>query len=367
MQGRRLLAMTIATTTLVFGRARSAPAQELTWRNLATFYVDNTEFFNPYRTGETLLGGQIESYLSVKLGPRTELVGGFHGNHESGDSRFLYPFKPILGFRYRTDHSLGVIGTLVTENRHGYLEPLQATLLEITRPVEYGVQWRETHGAGGGEIYLNWQRLNTSTGREVFDYGLLLHAEPLHWLRLEMQGHGLHHGGQLFTAGEPVANNQVLALGGQVHQVLPLLGRSSLSVYQFLSHGDILALPAGRPDHGYGTYLRAGFTPGNWLELFAIQWWGRDFVSNEGDANYNSQGSDPGFFHSYRKYLEIGFARRTPIESDLTLDTEFRFHRIDDRHSIAIGTSPWEYSYRVMVRAPFSMRLRPPGQPAPED
>ena len=69
----------------------------------------------------------------------------------------------------------------------------------------------------------------------------------------------------------------------------------------------------------------------------------------------------PTFYHSYRKYQEIGFARRTPIESDLTLDTELRFHRIDDRRSIAIGTSPWEYSYRVMVRAPFSMRLRPQG------
>ena len=144
----------------------------------------------------------------------------------------------------------------------------------------------------------------------MFDYGLLLHADPLPWLRLEMQGHGLHHGGQLYSAGEPVVNNQVLALGGQIHGRLPLAGASSLRVFQLLSHGDIDSLPAGRPDHGHGTYIRAAFTPGNWLELFAIQWWGRDFVSNEGDANYNSQGSDPAFYHSYRKYQEIGLARR---------------------------------------------------------
>jgi hypothetical protein len=175
-----------------------------------------------------------------------------------------------------------------------------------------------------------------------------------------MQGHGLHHGGQLFDAGEPVVNNQALALGGQLSAVLPLLGASSLRAFQLLSHGDINNLPAGRPDHGHGTYIRAGFTPGNWLEVFAIQWWGRDFVSNEGDANYNSQGSDPTYFKSYRKYQEVGLARRTPIESGLTLDTEFRFHRIDDLRSIAIGTSPWEYSYRLIVRAPFSMRLNRP-------
>jgi hypothetical protein len=364
MHLRRSFAMAVGAA-LLFGRAAPARAQDLTWKNGLTFYLDNTEFFNPYRTGETLLGGQITSFLSAALGPRTEIVAGFHGNHESGDSRFLSPFKPILGFRYRTDHSLGVIGTLVTEDRHGYLEPLEGTLLDITRPVEYGVQWREQHAAGGGEVFLNWQRLNTSSGREVFDYGLLLHGDPMPWLRVELQGHGLHHGGQLYTAGQPVVNNQVLALGGQIHGRLPLAGNSSLRVFQLLSHGDVDSLPAGRPDHGHGTYIRAGFTPGNWLELFAIQWWGRDFVSNEGDGNYNSQGSSPSFYHSYRKYQEIGLARRTPIEAGLTLDTELRFHRIDDRRSIAIGTSPWEYSYRVMVRAPFSMRLKPPGDVKP--
>ena len=335
--------------------------QELTWNNGLTFYLDNTEFFNPYRTGETLLGGQVLSYLSAALGPRTEVVAGFYGNHQSGDARFLDPFKPILGFRYRTDHSLGVLGTLVTEDRHGYLEPLEGTLLDITRPVEYGVQWRERIRAGGGEVFLNWQRLNTSRGREVFDYGLLLHANPARWLRLELQGHGLHHGGQLYSAGEPVVEQP----GAGPRRPDCTAGcrcwaGARFSAFQLLSHGDIDSLPAGRPDHGHGTYLRAAITPGGWLELFAIQWWGRDFVSNEGDGNYNSQGSNPAFYHPYRKYQEIGFARRTPIESGLSLDTEFRFHRIDDRRSIAIGTSPWEYSYRMIVRAPFSMRLGRP-------
>jgi hypothetical protein len=359
MQCRRMLALA-AVSAVVLGRARPAPAQELTWRNGVTFYADNTEFFNPYRTGETLLGGQVLSYLSAALGPRTEVIAGFFGNHQSGGTGFFDPFKPILGFRYRTDRSLGVIGTLVTEDRHGYLEPLEGTLLDIVRPVEYGVQWREQHVAGGGEIFLNWQRLNTARSREIFDYGLLLHAGPARWLRLELQGHGLHHGGQLYTAGEPVANNEVLALGAQLSGKLPLAGASSLRVFQLMSHGDIDSLLPGRPDHGYGTYIRAAVTPWNWLELFAIQWWGHDYLSNEGDANYNSQGSDPSFYRSYRQYQEIGLLRRTPIESGLTLDTEFRIHRVDNRPSIAIGTSPWEYSYRVVVRAPFSLHVGSP-------
>jgi hypothetical protein len=218
-------------------------------------------------------------------------------------------------------------------------------------------------------VFLNWQRLNSRRRREVFDYGLLLHADPIAWLRLELQGHGVHHGGQLYSAGEPVANNQALALGGRVQGRLPVVGRSSFSAFQLLSHGDIDSLPPGRPDHGHGTYLRAAISPGGWLELFAIQWWGRDYISNEGDGNYNSQGSDRTFYHSYRKYQEIGLARRTPIESGLTLDTELRFHRIDDLRSSKFcaicARSPSRTSTSTttpasLVRAPFSMRLGRP-------
>jgi hypothetical protein len=347
-----------ALLALLALRPVTAAAQSFTWKNEFTFYLDNTEFFNPYRTGETVLGGQLQSYVSTLLGPRTEVVAGVYGNHFSGESDFFDSVKPVLGFRYRTATSLGAIGTLVTEDRHGYLEPLEGTLLELTRPIEYGAQWRERREWGGGEGYLNWQQVNTSTKREVFDYGLLLHASPLRYLTLELQLHGLHHGGQLHRGGEAVSNNQVLALGGTVDGTLPVVGRSSLRIFQLLSHGNVGGGKlTGTPDHGHGTYLRAGFSPGGWLEIFMIQWWGRDFVSNEGDHSYNSQGSDSTFYRSRRRYQEFGFIRRTPIEAGLTLDTEFRFHRFDRLRSIAIGTSSWEYSYRLVVRAPFEIHL----------
>ena len=43
MQHRHVLAMALATT-LFLGRAGPAHAQELTWNNGLTFYLDNTEF-----------------------------------------------------------------------------------------------------------------------------------------------------------------------------------------------------------------------------------------------------------------------------------------------------------------------------------
>ena len=47
MQHRHVLAMAIATA-LLLGRARPALAQDLTWNNGLTFYLDNTEFFNQH-------------------------------------------------------------------------------------------------------------------------------------------------------------------------------------------------------------------------------------------------------------------------------------------------------------------------------
>jgi hypothetical protein len=337
---------------------RPASAQTFSWKSGATFYGDNTEFFNPYRTGQTLLGAQMQTYLSAAPGPRTEVILGVYGDHRSGRSDFFDQVKPLLGFRFRTQSSLGVLGTLVTEDRHGYLEPLQVTTLELTRPVEYGLQWREDHGWIGGELFIAWQHLNTRTSREIFDYGLLFHVRPKPCLSLEFQGHGLHHGGQLYSAGVPVTNNQVLAFGARLSGRLPLVDVSSLGVFRLTSHGWIDPMaPPGRPDRGSGTYVRGAVSPRGWVELFTIQWWGRDFLSEEGDNSYNSRGADPQYYKSSRRYQEYGVARRIPVESGITLDAELRFHRFDDLPSIALGHSGWEYSYHLVLRAPFEVGL----------
>ena len=90
----------------------------------------------------------------------------------------------------------------------------------------------------------------------------------------------------------------------------------------------------------------------------SISWWGRDFLAQEGDNNYNSVGADPAFYRSRRKYWEVGILRRAAIEGDVTLDGELRFHRVDNLKSIALSKSRWEYSYRLVVRAPFEVVLK---------
>jgi len=346
-----LLALASAPATLT--------AQSLSWANRVTFYGDNTEFFTPYRTGQTILGGQFQSYLRVGPSAKTEVIAGVFGDVRWGSSEFLDQTKPLLGFRYRTEHSTAAFGTLVTERRHGLLDPLEVSTLELTRPVEYGLQWIERRRSWDLDFFINWQKLNTPTQREVFDYGWVFRYRPIPQVSIESQLHGLHHGGQLYDAGVPVTNNVASGFGVTLSDSLGWLGRSTLTVYRLRSAGNIDPdAPADRPRSGRGWYLRAGVRPASAVDLFGIYWRGRDFLSQEGDNNYNSVGVDPSYYRSERKYVELGVMRRTKIDGAVDLDAEFRLHRIDDDPSIAFLGTHWEYSYRLVVRAPFEIVAR---------
>jgi hypothetical protein len=338
--------------------ARPGVGQRLDWRLRTALYGDNTEFFTPYRVGETILGGQVTTWLSAKPGPRTEVRVGFFADRRWGSDRFTDSLKPVLSFRYKTRHTLAVLGTLETVDRHGLLEPLMVTTRELTTPIEYGMQWIERRGRFQGNTWVNWQKLNTSFEREQFELGMVLGLRAARVLDLKAQHLWYHRGGQLFDANVPVTNNRVTAVGASVHDSLATVGRASFMAAEIWSEGHIDPhYPTGRPGKGHGTYLRAAVTPWNWAEVFGILWRGHDFSGDAGDQNYSSTGHDPAFYRSARKYLELGVMRRVPIEGGATLDAEWRFHRIDDEKSIAFFNSKWEISYRVVVRAPIDVVL----------
>ena len=334
-------------------------AQSVSWRNLATFYADNTEFFTPFREGATILGAQFQSFLDIGLSPRTSVRAGVFADQRFGSEEFFDPVKPILSFRYETAATLAVLGTLETVNRHGYLEPLEVTTLEFTRPIEYGGQLIQRHRGWDLDVFLDWQGLNTPKSREIFDYGLVFRGRPVAPLTLEVQLHGLHHGGQLFQAGVPVSNNTVSAVGARLSHRLPILGTSSIAGFYLSSKGFIdPTVPDSLPDRGHGVYLRASAEPAGLLEIFSIYWAGRNFHTDEGDPSYNSLGTHARVYRSRRRYFELGAIRRTRIDERVWLDAEFRFHRVDDESSQALFDGKWEYSYRLVIRAPFDFTLR---------
>ncbi len=347
---------------LIAGMVTALPplaAQQITWQTTAALYGDNTEFFTPYRTGETIFGGQVASWLAAHADQHLSLRVGVFADRRWGSEQFTDSLKPILAARYTTTHSLGVIGTLDNERRHGLLDPVMVSTRELTTPIEYGLQWRERRDWGRAELWINWQQLNTPTQREAFEVGGVVRVHPRRWLDVEVQHLWSHRGGQLYHAGVPVTNNRVTAAGVILHDSVPGLRQVELAAYRLWSSGHLDPdYPSERPASGSGTWLRAAVAPWPAWSLFVIHWRGTDFTAQAGDPNYGSIGQAAGFYRAQRRYWELGALRRASLSSGVQFDTEVRFHRIDHEQSEAFFGTPWELSYRVILRIPIAVTLR---------
>jgi len=347
----------ILTAALAMAVATPAAAQRtVDWNNKFLFYSDNTEFFNPYREGATWIGGRLWTELELGVTPKVAVHIGVTANHLAGDVSFAET-RPLIALRYHTATSTGIIGTLITEDRHGLLEPMQVQQLDILAPIEYGTQWIEQRDRWRGEYYLNWRKLNTVTQREQFDMGLLLQGDATSWLRAKAQGLWVHRGGQLYRAGEPTANNMTMALGLIAHDTVGFLGESSLEAW-FLgsSPGWFDSLPPGIDAQGHGALVRASILPFYNFRFTGVAWFGNGYAATEGDRNYSSIGRD-GYYKKNRFYAEVGLNQVWRTHNGLTFENQFRFTKIDDIDTDALSWSKWEYGYRVIGKVPFNIHL----------
>ncbi len=341
---KKIFRFFILTVAGWFGSLGLALADPVTFQNGLAFYGDEEGFDGPFRSEETLFGQQWKSSFVALTGEHTGIAAGIFMDHPNGWDDSL-DLKPILSFDYFTSTTRMIFGTLETENRHGFLESLEVKTLEITRPIEYGVQWKEKDGWFNTDSFLNWQQLNTPGNPEIFDYGGTALVPLNGSLNTEIQFHGYHQGGKLFYVG--VVNNYAFALGAQLHGDLGFLGTASLSAYGLLSgnlQGPFLQITDAQ--WGWGDYIRGSVTPWNVAELYGILWKGWNFFSWEGDANYNSQGLDPGFNQSNRTYGELGLRKFIVGQGDESLEVEVWSSCIDNL---------WDFSGRLLARVSFGL------------
>ena len=346
----------LAAGLLALAATPAAAQRTVEWETRFVFFADNTEFFSPYREGATWLSNRVFTELSYQATPKVEVRLGITAEHMSGDTAFV-DTRPVMSMRYRSTHGTGVLGTLITEDRHGLLEPMEVLQFDILRPVEYGGQWIEKRDHWGGEWFLNWRRLNTPTQREEFDMGLLAHVDPLPWLRASGQYLWVHRGGQLFGAGESVANGKTSAIGLILHDTLGLLGASTLEAWTLSSApGWLDSLPTGTDAKGTGTLLRASVTPLRSLTFSGVLWMGRGYNGFWGDPNYNSIGLK-GHYRRDRYYSEVGLNKVWRGPNGVTFEAQLRLHKEDSYDTISLSWLSWEYSYRFVGRVPLAFRL----------
>ncbi len=230
---------------------------------------------------------------------------------------------------------------------HRLLPPLQRETLTFERAYEPGLQWTFRGAIVEHEMWLEWQRLNTPEHRERFDAGMNAALWPGHAVSVPVQLHVVHQGGQLFASGA-VADSVAAATGARLERTIASGALGSVEAYGLVSrYVPDRAQPALSRDGvaflGRGAVERAGW------RVHLLAWRGRNFIKDEGDANYLSIRRGGSRYHGTRDYAEIGAARRFQLAPSASLEVSARYHRIERFY---------EYSYRVTSTINVAGRIR---------
>jgi hypothetical protein len=360
-----MLAAVIVSLVAVASPARAQ--EHVTLRAGALFYGDNTEFRNPFREGETIFGSAVRVAGVFEINDRVQLSLGVFGNLRFGtDEEGFDQVRPIVALTITGRRWSFVFGTLNTPRAgtpadprdgvvlgpdrtgpHGLLPPLQRETLAFERPHEAGLAWTFTGDRLRHDLWINWQRLNTSQHRERFDTGANGALRLTQRISLPFHAHVVHEGGQLFASG-PVADSAVAGLGVALHGQVARLGRAELEAHAL---GSKYVPDRARPDaklNGAGFFGRASAERDGWRG-HVIVWRGKAFIKDEGDANYLSLRRDGTRYRGTRDYAEAGLTRAFRVAPSVVLEASGRLHRVE-RH--------YEYSFRVLATADASVRLR---------
>lgn len=325
-------------------------------------FANNTEFFrNPYRDGETLLGNHLWTTLRLPLGEGAEVRAGVFLDVRAGDDNAFRTARPVLSLTFREDGDRFVMGTLDSrfeieatgpyrQGLHRLLPPIQADELAIERANETGLAWVHEGTRLDSEAWLAWHLLNTPGHRERFDAGWRGQLHLGGPFALAGQWHVVHQGGQLFSAGQPVSDSHAAAVGLVFEdRDVQLAGIP----FQWTHEGYVLGSQY-TPDRsdlatrvtGHGFFYQATIRMKDW-RFHLIEWWGRDFIKEEGDANYGflrSTGALSPLIGSRRHYGEYGLYKEIRRSRSWTFEAGARIHDA--------GTSNLDYA--IDIRAVYA-------------
>ena len=326
-----------------------------------TFYGDNTEFFNPWRRGETLLGTEGRLLLDVDLNDRVTLRGGLFGNHRFGDDSNFENVRPVLALHLKNDATRFIIGSIESGTRqvglgpdqlgpHGLLPPLQRESLAFSRPDEAGLQLTFDTERFEQDAWINWQRLNTEQNRELFDTGVRgrLGVDLGLPVWLSYQFHLVHQGGQLSNSG-PVGDSWAGGPGLIVELPAGVFDRQTAEAHGLVSRDVPDRVARDSADTGFGLFTRYAAEKAGW-RAHLIAWRACDFVKREGDENYGTLGED-GRLTRLRYYFQAGLTRTYYPAKEVGLEFSARLHRAEIHN---------DYSFRILAKVDFDISLTGP-------
>ena len=333
--------------------ARGAAAQDVDYSLDATvaFYGDNTEFFNPFRDGETIIGSHARVVGEARTSDRLAIRAGVFANQRFGSREAFEEVRPVITLVIGTPRSRLILGTIDTVRRgqgigpdrsgpHALLPPLQVETLAFTRPWEAGVQWLVDTPSLKHESWVNWQRLATSHQRERLDAGAVSRVKVHRAITLGSDFFIVHEGGQL-TSNGPVGDSLAASAGGEVGGAAGALDRVSLEAYIIGSRDAPDRSDNARTRAGLATFLRAAVENNHW-RAHAIMFRGDDFLTAEGDPNYQSVRMNGIPYRNLRDYGEVGLTRVFPLAKESWIEASMRGHRVEH---------DYDYSFRIFAVA----------------
>jgi hypothetical protein len=347
-----VIALMIGSTCQVFAQ------EHVTFRGDFLFYGDNTEFRNPFREGETILGTALRAAAVFDVNDRVRISAGAFGNLRFGGDDAFEQVRPVVSLTIVGRRSSFTFGTLPPPTvgnppgpdrtgPHGLLPALQREALAFDRPYEAGLAWTFAGATLRHAMWINWQRVNTKDHRERFDVGAAGEVRVSSLAAIPFALHIVHEGGQLFAAG-PVADSAAFAVGVIVRGGVGPIERAAIELYGLASRFvPDRGIPAASRD-GAAFFGRASAERAGWRGHLIV-WRGRDFIKDEGDPNYLSLRRDGSYYAGTRDYAETGLTRTFQPAADVRLEASGRLHRIE---------SHYEYSFRIVATASVGVKIK---------
>ena len=333
--------------------ARTAAAQDVDYSldATATFYGDNTEFFNPFRDGETLIGVHGFVVGEARTSDHLAIRAGIFGNQRFGSREAFDEWRPVISLVIGGQRSQLILGTHQHRApRARASAPIAAARMPAAAAADRNALVHATVGSRAcsgsstrsrikHESWLNWQRVGTADQRERFDAGAVsrfkVHRAITHRRRLPRRPR--RRAADRASAPSAKASRERWAAKSAVPPAASSASRSrrtcSARATCPIAPSRCRSAPA----------LPRSCAPRRrricW-RVHAIIFRGDDFITREGDRNYLSIRLDGSGYRMLRDYAEIGVTKLVPLAKDSWLEASFRGHRSSTTTNTRSASSP---------------------------
>lgn len=198
---------------------RSIPYMDLSnesekWGTQVLHYFKNNEYMEAHNPGGTYFGTQLTTGIKKKFpNDKSHVYLGamidypFGGNN---NARVL----PLVQFKHSINNQNHlVLGTLHGNTRHQLYEPVYNYELNLTQPLEYGIQYLYNSKHIQSDLWLDWKQLSIpdKSQQEIISFGWssqikLNPNNPSNSLSIPLSSLIYHLGGESLSVGKPVQN-----------------------------------------------------------------------------------------------------------------------------------------------------------------